>query len=74
MVGHAKYDSLFYTPPWIRNNSQLREHVLTLFPGAPDTVLDEISTRYPIDGIYLAKDKLLKVASFLNVCKTTILR
>jgi carboxylesterase type B len=72
MVGLTKYDSLFYTPPWIRNNAQLREHALNLFPGAPDTVLDEIKTRYPIQEGSSAKYKLLKAASFLDVSQSRI--
>jgi carboxylesterase type B len=71
MVGHTKYDALFFTPPWIRTDAQLREHILNIYPGAPPTVLDEIKTKYPLNGIFNVKEKLLQVASFLNVSQCT---
>ena len=70
MVGQTKYDSLFYTPPWIRNNAQLRDHVLNLFPGAPDKVMDEIKTKYPIQEGSMVTEMLLKAASLIDVSQT----
>lgn len=66
LIGHTKFDGLFFTPPWIRNNTQLRDHVRLMYPGVPETVLDEVDKRYPIGKFEFAKEKLLKVANFLD--------
>lgn len=68
LVGHTKFDGLLFTPPWIRTNEQLRQHVRTLYPGVSDAVLDEVEKRYPIKDLAFAKEKILKVADFLDVC------
>lgn len=67
MIGHTKFDGLVFTPPWIRTDAQLREHVLTLYPGIPEAVLKEIEKRYPVKDFGLAKEKILQVSDFLDV-------
>jgi carboxylesterase type B len=67
MVGHTKFEGLFFTPPWIRTNEQLREHVRTMYPGVQNDVMEMIDEKYPIGKIEFAKEKLLKVADFLDV-------
>lgn len=66
LIGHTKFDGLVFTPPWIRNNEQLRDHVRLMYPGVPDSVLDEVDKKYPIGKIEFAKEKILKVADFLD--------
>jgi len=67
LVGHTKYDGLVFTPPWIRSNEQLRQHVRTMYPGITESVLDEIDRRYPIEKWSFAKEKLIAVSDFLDV-------
>lgn len=66
LIGHTKFDGLFFTPPWIRNNDQLRDHVRLMYPGVPESVLQEVDRKYPIGNLETAKARLLKVANFLD--------
>lgn len=67
MIGHTRFDGLLFTPPWIRTDAQLRAHIQTMYPGTPETLLDEVEKRYPIKSFATAKEKLLQVSSFLDV-------
>ncbi|KAG4438276.1 hypothetical protein IFR05_006258 [Cadophora sp. M221] len=67
MVGHMAYDGLLFTPPWIRTNTQLREHSAKLYPGIPGSVKTKITELYPINWwIELAQKKIAVVSDFLD--------
>lgn len=72
LLGHTKFDGLLFTPPWIRSNAQLQDHVRTMYPGVNDSVLNEINKKYPIGKIEYAKEKILTVANFLDVSSSPI--
>lgn len=67
LLGHTKFDGLLFTPPWIRSNLGLRAHVRKMYPGVPVSVLNKIWDKYPVDFYLSAKEKILKVADFLDV-------
>ena len=48
LIGHKKWDGLFFTPPWIRTTEALLAHVRELFHAVPQSVLDKISSDYPV--------------------------
>ncbi|KAF2167043.1 hypothetical protein M409DRAFT_54257 [Zasmidium cellare ATCC 36951] len=66
LLGHQEFDGLLFTPPWIRDNAQLREHVKSLFPSANEAVLAEVDKKYKISGDMEPKSQIFTASDFFN--------
>lgn len=68
LAGHQALDGLLFTPPWIRTNAGLAKHSKDLYPGIPDEVLSNISSKYHInENAILEQSKIGVVSDFLDV-------
>jgi carboxylesterase type B len=70
LLGYTKLDGLLFTPPWIRSNDDLEDHVIKLFPSIEDRldVLQKLGDDYKItEPNNKAKDQLRQVADFFDV-------
>ncbi|CZT01721.1 hypothetical protein WAI453_006765 [Rhynchosporium graminicola] len=63
LLGHMAYDGLLFTPPWIRNNSQLRDHAAKLYPGINGSVQNKITELYKINPLILVAQKRIAIVS-----------
>jgi carboxylesterase type B len=67
MLGYLKLDGLLFTPPWIRTQQELSNHVQGLFPNMSNDALRYVANKYQIKPLTLAREKITAVSDFFNV-------
>jgi carboxylesterase type B len=67
VLGYTSNNGVALTPPLIRSNSALRDHVKELFPDVPKSVLEWVDDHYPIGEKETERERIRHVADFLDV-------